>query len=85
MYFFYLAQQITVIKVQLSGFSLHIIKHGQHGEREGVQTDLLEASHAKYFLAGSYQSAVVWSSVLSLIFHLDLILAFPRMVVVMLI
>lgn len=29
--------------------------------------------------------AVVWSSVLSLIFHFDLILAFPRMVVVMLI
>ena len=48
-YFFYLAQQITVIKVQLSGFSLHIIKHGQHGEREGVQTDLLEASHAAYW------------------------------------
>ena len=48
-YFFYLAQQITVIKVQLSDFSLHIIKHGHHGEREGVQTDLLEASHAAYW------------------------------------
>ena len=47
--FVYLAQQITVIKVQLSGFSLHIIKHGQHGEREGVQTDLLEASHVAYW------------------------------------
>ena len=47
-YFVYLAQQITVIKVQLSGFSLHIIKYEQHGEREGVQTDLLEASHVAY-------------------------------------
>ena len=38
----------------------------------------------KYFLV-LIQSAVMWSSVLSLIFHFDLILAFPRMVVVMLI
>ena len=87
-YFVYLAQQITVIKVQLSGFSLsHHQTWATWGKRRGA--NWFAGSQPRGVLTNNSWlvliQSMVRSSVLSLIFHLDLILAFPRMVVVMLI